>query len=205
MLDNLDMGKSPIVRHCYISTSYHLPSLPMALAHALLAAIHDRARSGYDLAKKFDGSIGFFWNATHQQIYRELTKLEGQSQIDAQLVRQEQRPDKKIYTLTSKGEQTLRSWIETPSTVSPLKDDLLVKIFAGSIVSPETIVAELKQHRIQHLESLHTYQAIAAQVFPDRSQFTNDDLYQYITLRQGIRLETEWLAWCQEAIELLES
>ncbi|WP_310489993.1 PadR family transcriptional regulator [Chamaesiphon sp. VAR_69_metabat_338] len=177
----------------------------MALAHALLAAIHDRARSGYDLAKKFDGSIGFFWNATHQQIYRELTKLEGQSQIDAQLVRQEQRPDKKIYTLTSKGEQTLRSWIETPSTVSPLKDDLLVKIFAGSIVSPETIVAELKQHRIQHLESLHTYQAIAAQVFPDRSQFTNDDLYQYITLRQGIRLETEWLAWCQEAIELLES
>jgi DNA-binding PadR family transcriptional regulator len=177
----------------------------MALAHALLAAIHDRACSGYDLAKKFDGSIGFFWNATHQQIYRELIKLEEQSQIDAQLVRQEHRPDKKIYRLTSKGEQTLRAWIETPSTVSPLKDDLLVKIFAGSIVSPETIVAELKQHRIQHLESLHTYQAIAAEVFPDRSQFTDNDLYQYITLRQGIRIETEWLAWCQEAIDLLAS
>lgn len=177
----------------------------MALAHALLAAIHDRSCSGYDLAKKFDGSIGFFWNATHQQIYRELTKLEEQSQIEAQLVRQEHRPDKKIYSLTSKGEQTLRSWIETPSTVSPVKDDLLVKIFAGSIVSPETIVAELKQHRVQHLESLHTYQAIAAQVFPDRSQLSTVGRYQYITLRQGIRLETEWLAWCEEAIELLAS
>jgi DNA-binding PadR family transcriptional regulator len=177
----------------------------MALSHALLAAIHDRACSGYDLAKKFDGSIGFFWNATHQQIYRELTKLEEQSQIEAQLVRQEQRPDKKIYSVTSKGEQTLRSWIETPSTVSPLKDDLLVKIFAGSIVSPETIVAELKHHRMQHLESLHTYQAIEAQNFADRSQLSNVGRYQYITLRQGIRLETEWLAWCAEAIELLES
>jgi DNA-binding PadR family transcriptional regulator len=177
----------------------------MALSHALLAALNDCPCSGYDLAKKFDGSIGFFWNATHQQIYRELIKLEEQSQIDAQLVHQEHRPDKKIYSLTSKGEETLRSWIETPSTVSPLKDDLLVKIFAGSIVSPQTIVAELKHHRIQHLESLHTYQAIATQVFPDRSQFTDRGRYQYITLRQGIRFEAEWLAWCDEAIELLES
>lgn len=177
----------------------------MALAHAILAALNDCACSGYDLAKKFDGSIGFFWNATHQQIYRELTKLEEQSQIEAQLVYQEHRPDKKIYSLTSKGEDTLRSWIETPSSVSPLKDDLLVKIFAGSIVSPPTIVAELKHHRIQHLENLHTYQAIAAEVFPDRSQFTDADRYHYITLRQGIRIETEWLAWCEEAIALLES
>ncbi|WP_309732376.1 PadR family transcriptional regulator [Chamaesiphon sp. OTE_75_metabat_556] len=185
----------------------------MALSHAILAAINDRSCSGYDLAKQFDGSIGFFWNATHQQIYRELTKLEEQSQIDAQLVRQEHRPNKKIYSLTSKGEETLRSWIEMPSTVSPLKDDLLVKIFAGSIVSPETIVTELKHHRMQHLESLHTYQAIAAQDFPDRwsktclrqSQLSNVGRYQYITLRQGIRFETEWLAWCAEAIDLLES
>ena len=177
----------------------------MALSHAILAALNDCACSGYDLAKKFDGSVGFFWNATHQQIYRELTKLEEQSQIDAQLIHQEHRPDKKIYTLTSKGEEYLRSWIETPSTVSPLKDDLLVKIFAGSIASPTTIVAELKHHRIQHLETLHTYQAIASQVFPDRAQLSNIGRYQYITLRQGIRIETEWLAWCQESIDLLES
>jgi DNA-binding PadR family transcriptional regulator len=165
----------------------------MALSHAILVALHDCACSGYDLAKKFDGSVGFFWNATHQQIYRELTKLEELSQIDAQLIHQEHRPNKKIYTLTSKGQEYLQSWIETPSIVSPLKDDLLVKIFAGSIVSTETIVTELKQHQIQHQEKLHTYQAIAAQVFSDRSQLTDAGRYQYITLRQGIRLETEWL------------
>ena len=177
----------------------------MALSHAILAAINDRACSGYDLAKQFDGSVGFFWNATHQQIYRELTKLEEQSHIDAQLIHQDHRPDKKIYTLTTKGEEYLRSWIATPSTVSPLKDDLLVKIFAGSIVSPTTIVAELKHHRIQHLETLHTYQAIASQYFADRSQLSHVGRDRYITLRQGVRLETEWLAWCEEAIELLES
>ncbi|AFY93517.1 PadR family transcriptional regulator [Chamaesiphon minutus] len=177
----------------------------MALSHAILAALNDRACSGYDLAKRFDGSVGFFWNATHQQIYRELTKLEEQSQIEAQLIEQEHRPDKKIYTLTEKGEESLRLWIETPSTVSPIKDDLLVKIFAGTIVSPQTIVSELKHHRSQHLATLQTYQSIADRYFPDRSQFSDVGRYQYITLRQGIRIETEWLAWCEEAIELLES
>ena len=177
----------------------------MALSHAILASLNDCACSGYDLAKRFNGSVGFFWNATHQQIYRELIELEEQSHIDAQRIHQEHRPDKKIYTLTSKGEEYLRSWIETPSTVSPLKDDLLVKIFAGSIVSPATIVAELKHHRIQHLQTLHTYQSIADRVFPDRSQLSDSGRYQYITLRQGIGLETEWLAWCDEAIDLLES
>jgi DNA-binding PadR family transcriptional regulator len=178
----------------------------MALSHAILAVLNDCPCSGYDLAKRFDGSVGFFWNATHQQIYRELTKLEEQSQIDAQLVHQEHRPDKKIYTLTNQGKEYLRTWIETPTTVSSLKDELLVKIFAGTIVSPQIIVAELKHHRIQHLESLHTYQSIADRFFANGSQCgSNGARYQYITLRQGIRLETEWLGWCQEAIYLLES
>jgi DNA-binding PadR family transcriptional regulator len=177
----------------------------MALSHAILAALNDCGCSGYDLAKRFNSSVGFFWNATSQQIYRELIKLEEENQIDAQVIHQEHRPDKKIYTLTSKGEESLQTWIETPSTVSPLKDELLVKIFAGSIVSPQIIVAELKQHRIQHLASLQTYQSIATQYFPDRLQLSDIGRYQYITLRQGIRLETEWLAWCDESIDLLES
>jgi DNA-binding PadR family transcriptional regulator len=177
----------------------------MALSHAILAALNDCGCSGYDLAKRFNSSVGFFWNATSQQIYRELIKLEDESQIHAQIIHQEHRPDKKIYTLTSKGEDSLRTWIETPGKVSPLKDELLVKIFAGSIVSPQIIIAELQQHRIQHLASLRTYESIAAQYFADRSKLSDVGRYQYITLRQGIRLEAEWLAWCDESIDLLES
>jgi len=32
----------------------------MALAHAILAALINAPCSGYDLAKRFDGSVGFF-------------------------------------------------------------------------------------------------------------------------------------------------
>jgi DNA-binding PadR family transcriptional regulator len=38
----------------------------MALEHAILVSLAERAASGYDLARRFDASIGFFWKATHQ-------------------------------------------------------------------------------------------------------------------------------------------
>jgi hypothetical protein len=34
----------------------------MALSHAILAVLANWACSGYDLAKQFDGSVGFFWH-----------------------------------------------------------------------------------------------------------------------------------------------
>lgn len=48
----------------------------MSLPHAILTALLERPSSGLELTRRFDRSIGFFWSATHQQIYRELGRLE---------------------------------------------------------------------------------------------------------------------------------
>ena len=49
---------------------------PMSLPHAILTALLEKPSSGLELTRRFDRSIGYFWSATHQQIYRELGKLE---------------------------------------------------------------------------------------------------------------------------------
>jgi DNA-binding PadR family transcriptional regulator len=178
--------------------------LSMALSHALLTALHESPCSGYDLAKKFDGTVGFFWSASHQQIYRELTKLEEQAYISAMVVQQSNRPDKKIYEVTEAGKDYLREWIARPSTVAAIKDELLVKLFAGDLVDPAVILGELEHHRSQHQELLDTYKSIEQRFFADACQLDVNRRYQYLTLRQGIRLETEWLVWCAEAIASFE-
>lgn len=172
----------------------------MALSHAILAALNDVACSGYDLAKQFDGSVGFFWNASHQQIYRELTKLEESGYVEATVIHQANRPDKKNYTVTATGVDYLRAWITEPSTVAYPKDELLVKLFAGSIVDRQTILDELEHHRAQHQARLDLYYSIERQAFSQPPTLTLAHRYQYLTLRQGIRLETEWLNWYAEAI-----
>jgi len=55
----------------------------MSLPHALLTALTEHPGSGSDLASRFDRSIGYFWQATHQQIYRELARLEAAGWIEA--------------------------------------------------------------------------------------------------------------------------
>lgn len=177
----------------------------MALAHAILVALLDSPNSGYDLAKKFDGSVGFFWDASHQQIYRELGKLEAAGTIIAETIPQAARPNKKLYSITAAGETLLADWMCTPSDLSPLKDDLLVKLFGGYLVEPDIILQELRQHRKQHQTRLVEYQAIEDRFFPDVEALTTQQTYQYLTLRNGIQYEQGWLKWCDEALSTLQT
>jgi len=175
----------------------------MSLAHAILVSLIEKSCSGYDLAKRFDGSVGFFWQASHQQIYRELSKLDKLGWITSEIIIQEGRPDKKVYSVTQQGTLQLQEWIAQPCQPTPVKDDLLVKIFSGYIVSEQTILQELEHHRKAHIEKLSTYRDLEQKYFQNPQQFTQVAKFQYLTLRKGIRDETQWVDWCNEAIKLL--
>jgi DNA-binding PadR family transcriptional regulator len=71
----------------------------VALPQAILVSLSEQSGSGYELARRFDRSIGFFWSATHQQIYRTLRVMEDDGWVYATPVVQQGRPDKKVYTL----------------------------------------------------------------------------------------------------------
>jgi DNA-binding PadR family transcriptional regulator len=176
----------------------------MALSHAILATLLHQPCSGYDLRKRFAGSVGFFWNASFQQIYRELSKLEEQGWLQSEIIQQSNRPDKKVYQVTPTGADHLQAWIAKPCDLAVLRDDLLVKVFAGYTVPPQTFLTELRQHQVQHQERLAEYQQIAKNFFPRPQSLSIPGKFQYLTLLNGIRFETGWLAWCEEAIALLQ-
>jgi DNA-binding PadR family transcriptional regulator len=175
----------------------------MALAHAILATMIDCPCSGYDLRKRFERSVGFFWQASFQQIYRELGKLEEQELVQSEAIVQQGRPDKKLFSVTTAGKTFLQDWISQPCEMAPLRDDLLVKMFTGSVVSREVILIELKQHRSLHQERLAVYQQIEKNAFANPKTLSDKDLFPYLTLRNGIQFELSWLAWCKEAIAML--
>jgi Transcriptional regulator PadR-like family len=60
----------------------------MALAHAIMTALIDADLSGFELARDFEKSLGFFWHASHQQIYQELHKLAEKSWLNKREVHQ---------------------------------------------------------------------------------------------------------------------
>jgi DNA-binding PadR family transcriptional regulator len=175
----------------------------MSLSHAILATLSNGCYSGYDLSKQFAGSVGFFWYATQQQIYRELGKLEQQGYIDAEVIHQAARPDKRLLTITPAGKDYLRKWIALPGTVSPTKDELLVKLFAGQLVDERVILAELAHHHTLHQATLETYLEIERNFFADLATCDRAGRLRYLTLKNGIEFERSWLHWYSGAIAIL--
>lgn len=176
----------------------------MALEHAILVALDEQAGSGYDLARRFDRSIGYFWTATHQQVYKVLARMESDGWVRATLVAQEGRPDKKHYDLTESGRVELRRWLAEPAEPEVTRSELAVKVRGASAGDARAVLAEVRRHRELHAQRLETYLGNEKREFPDPTRLRGRRLHQYLVLRGGITYEHGAIEWCDEIIAALQ-
>lgn len=177
----------------------------MALEHAILVALSERAGSGYELARRFDKSIGFFYGASHQQIYRTLKRMDGDGWVSCETVPQHGRPDKKEYSIAAEGRAELRRWLAEPSSPTVLRDELSLKIRGASNGELGPLIADVRRHRGEHQLRLDLYRQLEARDFPDPSALTGRALHQYLVQRGGIVLEEGLIAWHDEIAAALEN
>jgi DNA-binding PadR family transcriptional regulator len=175
----------------------------MALEHAILVSLAERASTGYDLARRFDKSIGQFWTATHQQVYKVLARMEAAGWVASTHVAQEGRPDKKVYDLTAAGRAELTDWIGRPADAEAARSDLAVKIRGASYGDPAAVADEVRRHRAAHAERLEYYLANEKHEFPDPSVLHDHRLHQWLVLRGGISLERGLIDWYDEVLAAL--
>lgn len=175
----------------------------MALSHALMTALLDEDLSGYDLTRTFQTSLGFFWHASHQQIYQELRKLADSGLLAATPVPQAGRPDKVVYALTDAGRAALDDWIRSESRRKPSKDDLFVKLYNIGHTDPAPIIAEIRERRTRHGETLALYERIRSRHYADPAHLPTSRQGIYLALAAGIRQERMFVDWCDEALALL--
>ncbi|MFI1353092.1 PadR family transcriptional regulator [Streptomyces sp. NPDC020898] len=171
----------------------------MSLPHAILTALLERPSSGLELTRRFDRSIGYFWSATHQQIYRELGKLEAEGHIRALASTQPTRGQKKSYEVLPAGRAELARWTATSQEPKPHRDTMLLRLRASAVVGTEGIEADLRRHLALHQRQLTEYQEIEQRDFPPGTDSPQDRL-QHLVLRAGIDLETFWTQWLTHAL-----
>ncbi|MBD2502549.1 PadR family transcriptional regulator [Anabaena azotica] len=177
----------------------------MGLSQAILTCLIDAPHSGYDLSKVFSESVGYFWQASQQQIYRELGKLEAAGLIVSEVIPREGRLDKKVYSITEQGKQHLIEWMHKPSEPDIIREDLLVKIFSGGIVSVDLLIEDIARHRRIHLEKLSTYREIEKEKCPYPKELNKEEKLRRLVLMAGMKYEQSWIDWCDEALEVLQS
>jgi DNA-binding PadR family transcriptional regulator len=174
----------------------------VALGEAILVCLTEHPMTGYELAKTFDASIGFFWKADHQQIYRELTRLRDRGYVQGREIVQSGKPNKLVYTLTAQGTAALRHWAARPSSPPSIKDDMLVRLCALDAIDMEPMRADLMARLEYHRDRLARYERVLKKRFPQGSA-SLADTGKLLGLRLGLRHERAVVEWCEEALQTL--
>jgi len=177
----------------------------MALPHALLASLLvEGPCSGYEMVKRFDEKISCYWMASHQQVYKALRELETEGWVSSETITQTSRPNKNIYSITPLGQEHLANWVLTPSEPTTIREDLMIKTQVGFLVPRPAILNELKRRCETHKKNLNVLLSIEQEEFKDINHLSKEQKFHYLTLRRGIRFESDWVAWCEEAISLIQ-
>jgi PadR family transcriptional regulator, regulatory protein AphA len=136
----------------------HIKVFFMTLQFAILGLLTYAPMNGYNLRKIFDSSVNYFWSARLSQIYRELAALEKKGYVLSSIQLQDDRPDKKIYSITAAGERAFMDWLVNFPEVSlpPKRDEFTLRIFFGSKLEK----TELRRQFEQFVEERENFKRI---------------------------------------------
>jgi PadR family transcriptional regulator AphA len=169
------------------------------LSFGLLCILATNSYTGYELMLK----IQPFWQAKHSQIYPLLAALEKNGLVQHEEVAQSDKPDKKIYSITEKGQSELKQWIAQPSSEPVTRDEMLLKAYCISIVDVDVIHTLFEEREKMYSEKLVKYKKYydnLNQRIEDGNEKINlhsSKFGFYIILKKAIMNTEVNLEWCQ--------
>ena len=175
----------------------------MSLAHVLLTSLIEKPSTGSELARRFDRSMGFFWNATHQQIYRELSGMQKKAWIST-IENSNDTGRKKTYQVEQLGREQLAEWMVKQSPPAQLREELMVRLRAEAQLGSNLVLPELERHLQLHQKNLKTYQHIFDKDFSMTLEHDRTLYIHKMILQLGIDLENGWIKWLEIVIAQLK-
>lgn len=178
------------------SSSGSARALPVT-TYAVLGQLAAGPSSGYEIKARLEAGAAHFWHASYSQIYAELRRLTDLALVSEEHVRQDARPDKRVYTITPAGRAALRTWLGEPWGLATLRDESLVKLTLADPLPDSEIVDHLRGLKAAHERRCAEFEAEIAELSADA------DRYLVLALRKGVHAQRAFARWCQEAIDTL--
>lgn len=172
--------------------------------YALLGMLTIAPMSGYDIKKVTEFSIGNFWNENYGHIYPMLKKMAEEGLAKKQVEAGEGRPSRHVYEITEKGREELRGWLMQPMERSPVRNEMLLRLFFGEHAPIGHLIAMIEQEREAITRRLETLDWVAAGMENNRdSDLPRELAFMEMTLDFGIRMAREAVRWCDDTITKL--
>lgn len=94
----------------------------------ILGLLSHEELTGYEIKKRIDTSLKYFWNASYGSIYPALNDLVNRGLATKREDTNSKR-NKLIYTITENGRDYLKKWLTLPIEKDELRYETLLKLF----------------------------------------------------------------------------
>ena len=104
-----------------------------------LGMLTDGPASGYDMKKNFESSFGHFFPAGYGSIYPALATLARNGLVEFEEIPQEGRPDRKVYSITEAGRESLMESLGSPDPSHKIRSEFLATLWFAHLMTDEQI------------------------------------------------------------------
>src|SRR5262249_40268533 len=141
-------------------------------------------------------SIAHVWSPARSGLYAVLPRLDRAGLARCRVVRQANRPDRRLYAITRKGRNALNAWLEHVEPRSAAR--IYPKPFLGRVTAPEVLLEQVAQFRADVAARLAVYREIE----PTNTN-RGHDWYHRRLLELGIARAELDLQWADEIARAL--
>lgn len=166
----------------------------------ILGLLSHESLTGYEIKKRIDSTLRFFWSGSFGSIYPALEALEA----DGCVTKEEEAfgRGKIIYSITDKGRTLLREWLRQPVQKDELRYETLLKLFLGGELGREGTLVHIQEFEDRIRKDLQLLEMYAANL----KMVQHEEMHKYylLTVRFGIETYRAYLNWCAEAKAVLQ-
>lgn len=117
--------------------------------------------TGYEIKKLVaEGSFSFFSEASFGSIYPALTKLTDEGYITCRSETQNNRPDKKVYSLTKDGVKELEDALEKSPKPDKNRSEFLAALLFAEAISPARIQNLIDERVNYHAKQINVLEGL---------------------------------------------
>lgn len=173
------------------------------LDYVILGLLSHEELTGYEIKKRMDSALKYFWGASYGSIYPTLSGLTEQGLAIKREDKNNKR-NKQIYTITEKGREYLKEWLRLPAEKDELRYETLLKLFFGNEEGTSQAISHIEAFR-EKAEKEMAYLLNAEKILSSSIEEDAAHKYYLLTVKFGIQTYRAYLEWCKEAKTFLEA
>ncbi len=165
--------------------------------YLILGLLSECPMTGYEIKKRVCETMGMIASPSFGAVYPILHRLLRESAVTMDVVEQEGRPAKKVYSITRRGRRDFELWLREPAAADQVRREFLLKVLLARNLEPEPLNEHLQRRREETEALCDALEMMYAQ--PDR-HINGAHAWVIDYAREMCRAELHWLDRVERAL-----